>query len=125
MYAVTMTRLDLINALSIVNRYLINSDSTHVAALQRIFRYVQKTLDYELEYESFNKKFSHFNTLDFYAYSDADWVDTKDSRFSTSDHIFFVVEESVSWSSKRQDHIVMFSCESEYYALAETEKKAV
>ena len=40
MYATTMTCLDLINALSIISRYLINSDSTHVAALQRIFCYV-------------------------------------------------------------------------------------
>ena len=40
MYTTTMTRLNLINALSIISRYLINSDSTYVAAFQRIFRYV-------------------------------------------------------------------------------------
>ena len=123
MYATTMTRLDLINVLSIINRYLINS--THVATLQRIFRYVQKTLDYKLKYEPFNEKLSYFNMLDFYNYSDADWVGTKDDRFLTSDHIFFVAEESVSWNFKRQDHIVMFNCESEYYALAEAGKKVV
>ena len=33
MYATTMTRFDLINAFSIISRYLINSDSTHVAIL--------------------------------------------------------------------------------------------
>ena len=125
MYATTMTRSDLINALSIINRYLINSDSTYVAALQRIFRYVQKTFNYELEYEPFNEKLSYFNMFDFYDYSDADWIDTKNDRFSTSDHIFFVVEKSISWNFKRQDHIVMFSCESEYYALTEVEKKVV
>ena len=63
--------------------------------------------------------------LDFHDYSDADWVDTKDDRFSTSDYIFFVVEESISWSFKRQDHIVMSNCESEYYVLTEVEKKVV
>ena len=125
MYATTMTRSDLINALSIINRYLINLNSTHVAALQRIFRYVQETLNYGLKYEPLNKELSHFNTLDFHDYFDADWVDTKDDRFSINDYIFFVAEESVSWSSKRQDHIVMFSCESEYYALTEAEKKTV
>ena len=101
MYATTMTRPDLINALLIVSRYLINSDSTHVAALQRIFCYVQETLDYELEYESFTKELSYFNMLDFHDYSDADWVGTKDGRFSISDHIFFVVEESILWNFKR------------------------
>ena len=95
-YVTTMTCFDLINTLLIVNRYLINSDSTHVAILQRIFRYVQRTLDYEFEYGPFNKEFSYFNMFNFYDYSDADWVGTKDDRFSTSDHIFFVVEESIS-----------------------------
>ena len=101
MYATTMTRLDLINVLSIINRYLINSDSTHIAAFQRIFCYVQKTLDYELEYGPLNKKLNYFNMFDFHDYSDADWVGTKDDRFLINDHIFFVVEESISWSFKR------------------------
>ena len=51
--------------------------------------------DYEFEYESLNKELSYFNMLDFHDYSDADWVGTKDGRFSISDHIFFVVEESI------------------------------
>ena len=125
MYATTMIRLDLINALSIISRYLINSDSTHVATLQRIFRYVQETFDYELRYEPFNEEFNYFNMFEFHDYSDADWVDTKDDRFSINGHIFFVVEESISWNFKRQDYIVMFNCESEYYALAKVEKKVV
>ena len=120
-----MTCFDLINAFSIVNKYLINSDSIHVAALQRIFRYVQKTFDYELGYELFNEELSYFNLLDFHDYFDADWVDTKDDRFLISGHIFFIAEESISWSFKRQDHIIMFNCESEYYALTEVEKKIV
>ena len=91
-----MTRPDLANVLSIVSRYLINSDSTHVAALQRIFRYVQGTLDYELEYEPLNEELSYFNLLDFHGYSDADWAGTKDGRFSTSGHIFFVAGGPVS-----------------------------
>ena len=69
MYATTMICFDLINILSIINRYLINSDSTHIAVLQRIFCYVQKTLDYELKYESFNEELSYFNILDFHDYS--------------------------------------------------------
>ena len=63
--------------------------------------------------------------LDFHDYSDANWADTKDGRFSINDHIFFVVEESISWNFKRQDHIVMFSCKSEYYALTKVEKEVV
>ena len=70
MYATMMTRFDLINVLSIISRYLINSDSTYVAALQRIFRYIQKTFNYGLEYKPLNEKFNYFNILDFHDYSD-------------------------------------------------------
>ena len=125
MYAMTMTRLDLINALSIIKRYLITSDSTHVATLECIFRYVEKILDYELKYKPFNKEFNYFNMLDFLDYSDVYWIDMKDDRFSTSNHIFFVVEQLISWNFKWQDHIVMFNCESEYYTLTETGKETV
>ena len=54
MYTTTMTRFDLINALLIINKYLINSNSTHVVTLQRIFRYVQKTFNYKFKYKPFN-----------------------------------------------------------------------
>ena len=33
--------------------------------------------------------------LDFHDYSDVDWIDTKNDRFSINDHIFFVVEKSI------------------------------
>ena len=123
MYATTITRHDLINILSIINKYLINSNSTHVAAFQRIFRYVQKTLDYKFKYKLFNKKLNYFNMLDFYDYSDADWIDTKNDRFLINDHIFFIVEKLILWSFKRQNYIIMFNCEFEYYALTEIKKK--
>ena len=71
-----MTCFDLINAFLIINKYLINSNSIHVAAFQRIFRYVQKMFDYKLKYEFFNEKFNYFNLFNFYDYSDADWVDS-------------------------------------------------
>ena len=125
MYATTMIRFDLINVFLIINKYLINSNSTHVITFQRIFCYVQKTFDYELKYEFFNEKFNYFNIFDFHDYFDADWVDTKNDCFLINDHIFFVVEKSISWNFKWQDHIIMFNCKSEYYALTEIEKKIV
>ena len=57
--------------------------------------------DYKLKYKSLNEELNYFNMLDFHDYSDADWVGTKDHRFSINDHIFFVVEESISWNSKQ------------------------
>ena len=66
-----MTHFDLINVFLIINKYLINSDSTHVAAFQRIFCYVQEMFDYELKYEFFNEKFNYFNMFEFHDYFNA------------------------------------------------------
>ena len=67
-----ITRFDLINALSKINKYLINLNSTHIATFQRIFCYIQKTFNYEFKYETFNEKLNYFSMLDFQDYSNAD-----------------------------------------------------
>ena len=63
--------------------------------------------------------------FNFYDYFDANWTSTKNDRFSINDHIFFVVKESISWNFKQQNHIVMFNCEFEYYALTKVKKKTI
>ena len=117
LYAASMTRPDLSYALSMVSRYCSNPDSTHVAALLRIFRYVQGTLDHGIGYEP-GQEFFH-------GYSDADWANSIDGRRSHGGFIFFLAGGPVSWFSKRQNTVALSSCESEYYALVEAGKEAV
>lgn len=117
MYAMTMTRPDLAYALSMVSRYCHNPDSTHVAAVQRIFRYIQGTLDYGVGYQP--------DQQEFHGYSDADWGGAVDRRESTGAYIYFIAGGPVSWCSKRQDAVALSSCESEYYALSEAGKEAI
>ena len=117
LYAASMTRSNLSYALSMISRYCSNSDFTHVAALLRIFRYVQDTLNHDIEYES-EQKFFH-------DYFDADWVNSIDDRRFHEDFIFFLANESISWFFKRQSTIALSSCEFEYYALVEANKKIV
>ena len=117
LYAASMTRSDLSYALSMVSRYCSNSDFTHVAALLRIFRYVQGTLDHGIGYEP-GQNFFH-------GYSDADWINSVDDRRFHGGFIFFFADDPVSWYFKRQSTIALSSCESEYYALVEASKKVV
>ena len=117
MYAAVMTRPDLAYALSLLSRYLSNPDSTHVAALQRVFRYVKGTLDLGLCYGP-GKDFFH-------GFTDADYAGSKDGRQSTGGYVFFVAGGAVSWSSKRQEAVAMSTCESEYYAMVEASKEAL
>ena len=115
MYADTQIRSDLSYALSLISRYLHNSDFTHVTALQHIFRYVKYTLDYDVEYE--------YDI--FYEFFDADWAEAKDDQCFTEDYIFIMCEDSISWFFKRQNAVAKFSCEFEYYVLFEVGSETV
>ena len=53
-----MIKSNLNYAFSMINRYCSNSNFIHVAILLRIFRYVQDTLNHDIEYE-FDQNFFH------------------------------------------------------------------
>ena len=115
MYAVTMTKFDIIYVFSIINRYCNNSNRTHVKTIKRIFQYIKKTFHYDLKYE-FNQQF-------YYDYNDVDWENVKNERRFIDDYIFFIDENFVFWMLKRQNDVVLFNCEFEYMTFNETNKK--
>jgi len=49
-------------------------------------------------------------------YIDLDYTGCKDTRKSTKENIFIVVEGLVSWESKRQEMVALSTVESEYMA---------
>ena len=119
MYAMTMTRPDIAFALSIVSRYCNNPNSTHVAAVTRILRYIKGTLDEGIVF------CGEQNVLDLTGYTDADYGSAKDNRKSTSGWLFCLGGGPISWSSKRQLVVALSSCKAEYIALNEAGKEAV
>ena len=78
----TMTQLDITFALSIINKYYNNLNSTHVAAVVRILRYIKKILDKGIVF------CGEKNVLDFTGYTDADYGSAKNNRKSTSGWLF-------------------------------------
>ena len=100
-----------------INRYCSNSNFIHVAILLRIFRYVQNTLNHNIEYE-FDQNFFH-------DYFDVDWINSINDKKFHENFIFFLDEKFVSWFFKRQHTITLSNCEFEYYAFVETNKKIV
>lgn len=66
MYAMTMTMtcLDLGYVLSMVGQYYANSDSTHVAAIVQILRYVRGILHYSLSYIKSQPEFVKYTNAD-------------------------------------------------------------
>ena len=87
MYAITITRPDLGYTLSVLSRYCVNPDTTHVKAATRLLRYVRGTLSYGIHYEG---------TTGFVGYTDTDWAGAKDGRRSTGGWLFFMSGGPVS-----------------------------
>ncbi|GJX16792.1 ribonuclease H-like domain-containing protein [Tanacetum coccineum] len=77
------------------------------SALKRILLYVRGTIDYGLElYVS--------NTAQLTAYTDADWTGCHVTHRSTSGYCFFLRDNLLSWSVKRQATLSRSSAEAEY-----------
>ena len=83
----------------------------HLAALKRVLRYVQGTTEYGLQLYSKSGP-------DLIAYSDADWAGCSSTRRSISDYCVFLVDNLLSWSSKRQGTTSRSSAEVEYRGVA-------
>jgi len=83
----------------------------HLAALERILRYIRDTLHLGLLLRpSLQDELT--------VYSDADWAGCPDTRKSTSGYAVFLGDNLVSWSSKRQNTLSRSSAEAEYRAVA-------
>ena len=52
MYAMIMTRSNLIYFFSVLSRYYFNLNLTHVKTIIRILKYIKETFDYDIHYEN-------------------------------------------------------------------------
>nr|GEV43129.1 ribonuclease H-like domain-containing protein [Tanacetum cinerariifolium] len=83
----------------------------HFAALKRILRYVQGTLELGLHlYAS--------ATTSLVGYTDADWASCPTTRRFTLGYCVFLVDNLLSWSAKRQHTISRSSAEAKYQGVA-------
>jgi hypothetical protein len=81
-----------------------------------VLRYIAETINVDL---TFNQ------SDDLIDYSDSDFAELKDKRYSTEDYVFMLVDEAISHSSKQQLIIALSSCEIEYMTLFEAAKEAI
>jgi hypothetical protein len=107
----TFARSDTSYAVQQVCLHMHDPREPHLAALKRLLRYLQGTVDYGL--------LLHRSTSsDLVVYTDTDWVGCPDTRRSTSGFAVFFGGNLVSWSSKRQPVVSRSSAEAEYRAVA-------
>ncbi|GKE44923.1 hypothetical protein Tco_1472207, partial [Tanacetum coccineum] len=115
MYAMTCTMPDIAFVVGKLSRYTSNPGTQHWQAIQRVLKYLKKTMDYKLTYTGY--------PLVLEGYTDASWISNSEDNPSTSGWVFLLGGGAISWASKKQTCITGLTIESEFMALAVAGKK--
>ena len=99
------TRPNISFDVSMISRFMHNPLLQHYGVAKRILRYVAGTVNHGIWYT----KKEDFRLL---GYSDSDWADCKEDRKRTSGQVFSLGSEAITWSSKKQDVVALYSSEA-------------
>jgi hypothetical protein len=103
------SRPDIMLSMCICARFQAISKDFHLRAIDRIMRYRVPTPNLGLWYP----KGSHFELI---GYLDADYAGNKVDRKITSGTYQFLIQSLVSWSSKKQNFVTLYTAEADYVA---------
>jgi Reverse transcriptase (RNA-dependent DNA polymerase) len=122
MYAAISTRLDIAHAVFYLASHMVAPTRLHMAAADRVMRYLAGTRNLGLTFGSRNggtlgDSRGHTRTqVDVCAYADADWANSKGDRRSITGWVSKVNGDPISWASKKQRTVALSTCEAELYA---------
>ncbi|XP_057843998.2 secreted RxLR effector protein 161-like [Cryptomeria japonica] len=105
----TSSRPDLMQAICMVSRFQSAPKQFHFTVIQRIFKYINGTLDFGLLYP----RNDNFTLL---AYTDANWAGCVDDKKLTNGAAFFLGDSLVTWDNKKQDCTSLSTTKVEYVA---------
>ncbi|KAK9750670.1 hypothetical protein RND81_02G212500 [Saponaria officinalis] len=114
----TATRPDIMNAVSMVSRYMESPKETHLLAAKRILRYLRGTTDFGLFYCKGAKS-------ELFGFCDSDYAGDLDDRKSTSGYAFMLGSATISWCSKKQPIVTLSTTEAEFVAAATCASQAL
>jgi hypothetical protein len=98
-----VTRPDIMYATSFVSRFMESTKYSQWNMVKRNLRYVVGTLNFGLWYTQ-----SDDNHLS--SYKDSDFVGSRDDRKNTSENSFHLGMNLISWDSKKQPIVLIYSC---------------
>ena len=116
-YVMLDTRLDLAFAIFVISKYAFNLIDTHWKVVKRIFRYIRKILNLRLIFVE--------SLISLADYSNADWEDDHDIRRFIFEYMFNVESDAISWFSKRQSTIALYTCEAKYMSQTQIVKEII
>ncbi|XP_074558519.1 secreted RxLR effector protein 161-like [Curcuma longa] len=101
------TKPDIVQAVSMISRFMNEPSKLHFAATKRVLRYLKGTKKMGIKYvKEVQCKLT--------GYTDSDWAGSLDDRKSTSGYLFCLGSNAISWSSKKQRSVALSSAEAEY-----------
>src|ERR1700678_431442 len=109
---------DLSFSVSLLACFQANPGIEHWRVLLHVIGYIKNTIDYGLTY-------SRDSDISPTAFVDADYGGCKDTRRSTSGHIFTMAGGPVTWSSKRQATVALSTVKAEYVAMSRCAQQMV
>jgi hypothetical protein len=104
-----VSRPDIMLSVCMCARFHSDPRECHLVAVKRILRYLVATPCFEIWYPK-------GSTFDLIGYSDSDYARCKVDRKSQSRTCQFLGRSLVSWSSKKQTSIAIFTAETKYVA---------
>ncbi|GJV88817.1 zinc finger, CCHC-type containing protein [Tanacetum coccineum] len=116
MYVMTCTRPDITFAVGKLSMYTSNTGTQHWQAIQRVLKYLKKTMDYRLMYTGYPSVLE--------GYTNESWISNTEDNSSTSGWVFLLGGSVIFWASKKQTCITSSTIESEYVALVAVGKEA-
>ncbi len=112
MWIVCQTWSNIIYAVSKCSKYSMNSTFNHDLAVKQIIWYLVDTAELKLQYESFKVK--RVEKAEFFEYINSAYANCLNSWRFIFNYMFFLWNESISWSFKHQQCISTSSAEAEY-----------
>jgi len=109
----TLTRPDISYVVQHLSQFLQHPTDLHYQAALHVLRYLKGTPNKGLFYP-------RLNSLQLYAYSDADWGNCKMSSRSLAGYCVFLGNSLISWKTKKQKTVAKSSAKAEYRAMSAT-----
>lgn len=116
MYIAVGTRPDLAFTISVLSKFNSQPTTDHFLATKPVLRYLKETVEMGLVYGTID------NIID---YTDADFAGDLNDRKSTSGYVFTLAGGAISWKSKKQLLVSLFSTEAEYVACSEAIQEGI
>ncbi len=117
MYIMLQTCSNIIFTISTVSQFAQNFNTSHYNVVKRIFKYLIDTMNLDVIYDITDNNLIN--------YTDADWDGCHNIRKFTEAYLFLLYEGLISWCSKCQQFVALFSTETEYMAETQAIKKVI